>query len=131
MRGLENKNILITGASSGIGKATSIMLAQHNPRLILVAKDEEKLSRLAEELVNMFPIMPKPVRIPCDITDPAALTHLVNTCEEEYGNIDIFLNNAGWGVFGESDQSPAEDFVKVMEASLVDALLKQIENRIR
>jgi short-subunit dehydrogenase len=122
MKNLENRKILITGASSGIGKATAEALATYNPRLILIARNSEGLSNLAFDLKTRFPQLSYPTCLSCDITNPKEIEDMVNTCERLFGTVDILINNAGYGVYGESVLTTLEDFKEVMNVNFFGAI---------
>lgn len=87
--------VLITGASSGIGRDMARECAKRKCDLILVARDLEKLEELKGELEKLYSIQAKIVTL--DLSDS-------NNCEKLYNenkDIDILINNAGFGVFGE------------------------------
>ncbi len=86
------KRIMITGGSSGIGRATALMLAQAGARVILVARDPIKLEATRAEICAAG----GSVRAcACDITDPSACAQLVKQVNEEFGGLDVLINNAG------------------------------------
>jgi len=86
---------LITGASSGIGEATARRLAREpgEIRLILVARREDRLRALAQEL-GRAPNVHVSV-VAADITDPAAPARIAAEVEREHGRLDLLVNNAG------------------------------------
>ena len=90
---------LVTGASSGIGEATARRLAREpGARLILVARREDRLSDLAAELGGA-------TVIPADLTDDGAPERIAAEVGDEYGRLDLLVNNAGaaWrGRFGDT-----------------------------
>lgn len=90
---VQDKVVVITGASAGIGEATARLLAQNSARCALVARSGEKLTALAAELPGAFPIV-------ADLRDEAAARGVVETACEHFGRIDILINNAGRGLYG-------------------------------
>src|SRR6476661_7699861 len=90
--------VLITGASSGIGEATARRLAREpGTRLVLVARREERLAALADELGDA-------TIIAADLTDDDAPARIARAVEDAHGRLDLLVNNAGaaWrGTFGD------------------------------
>jgi len=101
---------LITGASSGIGYDLAKIAAADGKNLILVARSEDKLEQLAEELRKSYPI--EVVSIAVDLSDETGVNELIS--EVETGNlaIDTLVNNAGFGDFGDFAKA---DLAKNME----------------
>lgn len=98
---LHNKTALVTGASSGIGRATARVLAKHGVRLAVSARSSDKLKALAAELG------PSTVVIVADLTRPADVDRMVAEAIRELGQLDILFANAGIYVTGDvADQSP-------------------------
>lgn len=96
---LVGKNILITGASSGIGRATARMCVRRGANVFLVARDADRLIETAAELDAEVPKPGLPVgrayAYPVDITDEAAVQTLVKSVICEHGHVDVLVNNAG------------------------------------
>lgn len=92
------KTALITGASYGIGAAFARELAGRKTNLILVARSEDKLQQLATELQNKFQI--EASVIVRDLSEPAAGTKLFETITQKGLSVDILINNAGFGDYG-------------------------------
>ena len=86
--------ILITGASSGIGKATAKLFAAENYRVILAARRKEKLDEIAEGIQAEGGVA---LVVPTDVSQLDDLSNLVTTSISEFGQIDVLLNNAGLG----------------------------------
>lgn len=86
--------VVITGASSGIGAALARLLGREGARLVLGARREPELSRLAGEI---DPSGSRVVHLPTDVTDVRQAERLVATALERFGRIDVLVNNAGRG----------------------------------
>lgn len=89
---VENKIILITGASSGIGQATAFKLAENGAQMILVARDEEKLANTKKEVEDLGGIAHT---YQCDLSNIEQVDTLVENILAEHGRVDILINNAG------------------------------------
>ena len=89
---VRGKRVLITGGSSGIGRATALKLAAAGARVLLVARDPQKLQavRAAVEQQNAVASV-----YPCDITDERSCAQLMARVLDEHGGVDILVNNAG------------------------------------
>ena len=91
---LSERTVIITGASSGIGRATARTLAQAGANVVLAARSKAKLEDLARDL--------KPLSaraIPVDVTERLSVEALMRRTSEEFGAIDVLVNNAGVGLF--------------------------------
>jgi uncharacterized protein len=89
---------LITGASSGIGKAFSELLAEKGHDVILVARREELMKEIAEDIEDRFPT--KATVIVADLSDPSAPASVVARVEELGLEVDVLINNAGYTMDG-------------------------------
>jgi len=98
---------LITGASGGIGYELARLFAKDHHNLVLVARNGDKLSRVAQELQNQFGISAK--AIPLDLAASPAPQFLFDQLQREDIAIDILVNNAGYGCYGEFSQIPLDD----------------------
>ena len=90
--GIENKVVVITGASSGLGEATARHLAAQGATVVLGARRADRIEALAEELTAAGH---RARAVPTDVTDRDQVRHLVDTAVEEFGRVDVMLNNAG------------------------------------
>ena len=115
MSGIEGKVVAITGASSGIGEATSVLLAARGARLVLGARREDRLAALADEI-------PGAVVRRTDVTSRADLDALVQAALDAHGRIDVLVNNAGQGLHEPLEKVTAEDFRAILELNVVAAL---------
>jgi 3-hydroxy acid dehydrogenase/malonic semialdehyde reductase len=94
---LKDQNVLITGASIGIGASIAKRLAAESANLILLARSEDKLQALAQELQRTYPDL-KVHTASVDISDHAALTKAVTSLVSTTGPIDVLINNAGLAI---------------------------------
>lgn len=85
------KTVFITGATSGIGKATAILLAEQGFNLIICGRRAERLQELKQTLSNKVNIH----LLVFDVRDEKAVTEAINSLPDEWRNIDILINNAG------------------------------------
>lgn len=87
----KSKIALITGATSGIGRATARILAQNNYKIIICGRREERLALLKKELSEFTEIL----TLCFDVSDKKAVFEQINSLPESFSNIDILINNAG------------------------------------
>jgi 3-oxoacyl-[acyl-carrier protein] reductase len=85
--GLDDRVCIVTGASRGIGLAVSSRLVAEGARVLMVARDAERLSEVAEDLGAEW--------LAADVTDPDCDDRIVATAAEQLGGIDVLVNNAG------------------------------------
>ncbi|QDU56616.1 putative oxidoreductase [Aeoliella mucimassa] len=95
----EEKVVVITGASSGLGAATARHLAANGAIVVLAARRADRIQALAEELGGDE----KAIAVETDVTDLQQVQRLVDTAVERYGRVDVMINNAGL-----MQQSPLE-----------------------
>ena len=94
MSNLENKVVLITGASSGFGEDAALLFAQEGCKVVLAARRIDRLQTLVGKIQNLGG---EAIAIPVDIVDSLELDNMVQTTIDLYGHIDILFNNAGIG----------------------------------
>jgi NADP-dependent 3-hydroxy acid dehydrogenase YdfG len=108
-----SKTILITGASSGIGRATAVRLAEDGHTVFAAARRADRLARLARETAGTV------IPIELDVCDPASVRKAVETVAEAApGGLDVLINNAGYALTG-----PAETLT-------TDAVRAQFETNV-
>ena len=117
---LRNATIVITGASSGIGRATALAFAREGSRVVLAARRAAVL----EELSNECRAAGGEGRaIPTDVTDPEAVRRLARLAADASGDrIDVWINNAGVGAVGAFDTVPLETHTRVIQTNLLGYL---------
>lgn len=109
---------LVTGASAGIGTAFAKSLADKKANLILVARRRDRLESLAEELKTAHGIAAMPIA--ADLADPLAPEEIARTIEHGGGQVDILINNAGFGMpgyFCDSEWRDHRDYLELMVTS--------------
>jgi short-subunit dehydrogenase len=117
MAEIQGKRVLITGASSGIGKALAFALAKKGAVLALAARRAELLEYVAAGISAAFPQLLMPFAIPCDIAIKENVNRLIETSMQKMGGIDILVNNAGIGVYGSMDKTSISDFRTIMDVN--------------
>ncbi len=108
---------LITGASSGIGKAFAQQLAAQNTNLVLVARSQKKLHQLTKELQENYNIQVE--IIVKDLTEPHAAQAIFDATQAKGLTIDLLINNAGFGDYGDFATSHGEKQVKIVQLNVV------------
>ncbi len=106
---------IITGASSGIGRALALQLAGRGARVALVARRAELLDTLLEEIEASGGTG---LVLPCDVTVSAELERAVAATIEHFGRLDILVNNAGRGHFGYIDDTPEEQIESIFRLNV-------------
>lgn len=104
---LDGSTILVTGASSGLGRAICVDLDEHGARVVAVARRKERLDELAEEGERI-------VAAPGDITEADDLDRIVGDCDP----IDVVVNNAGLAWVGGIDEMEAADISKLVDLNV-------------
>ena len=105
-----NQTVLITGTSSGIGKASARLFQERNWNVVATMRDpgkEQELTKLENVLVTSL-----------DVTDPDSIRAAVSAGCERFGSIDVLVNNAGFGVYGP------------LEASSLDTIRRQFDTNV-
>jgi NAD(P)-dependent dehydrogenase (short-subunit alcohol dehydrogenase family) len=113
---LAGKVVLVTGASSGIGRATAVRAARQGAHVVLVARDEGPLKAAAvacEEAGAASALV-----LPADTGDDAAVGAVVRTTVDRLGRIDVAVSNAGVVSYGRVEDVPAEVFDGVLRTNL-------------
>lgn len=107
------KLVVITGASSGIGKATAIKLSQQGHPLLLLARRKDRLDELD---------LPNTITKSVDVTDIEAIKSAVHEAEQEYGKVDCFINNAGVMLLGSADSQNTNEWQKMLDVNVMGVL---------
>jgi NADP-dependent 3-hydroxy acid dehydrogenase YdfG len=115
---LDGTVALVTGASSGIGEATALRLAAEGAAVAVAARRRDRLEQLVER-------MDDPARalvVQADITDEAATRAMVEDTVNEFGRLDILINNAGVMLLGPIVDAPVEEWQRMVRINLLGLL---------
>lgn len=111
----QNHVVIVTGASSGIGKALSLQLAEEGASLSLAARNAERLDELVKECSNRGG---SAIAVPTDVAKQKDCQELIEQTMRQFGRIDMLINNAGFSLTGEFDGLPdLELFNQVMHVN--------------
>jgi short-subunit dehydrogenase len=116
---LRGATVVITGASSGIGRATAHVFARQQANLVLVARREEALDDVAGECVSRGG---RAAAVVADVTNARAMQHVAEVAVQHFGGIDVWVNNAGVGAVGEFNDVPIEAHDQVIQTNLMGYL---------
>jgi len=114
-----NKIAVITGASSGIGAATARQLASHGMRVILVARRQERLKQLADEIRSLGG---QAEAITADLSQERERLRVYSQVEAEYGHVDVLINNAGLGWYGFGTEMPWTIASEILQVNVAAAV---------
>lgn len=115
---VQNKVVIITGASMGIGAATARVFAEAGAKLVLAARSADKLAAVAQSL----PAQAETLIVPTDVTDPAQVRALIDQAFAHFGQIDILINNAGRAVAGWIATVDPDHYRQIIELNLLGPL---------
>jgi 3-oxoacyl-[acyl-carrier protein] reductase len=113
--GLSGKACIVTGATSGIGAATTRMLLAEGARVLLVARDADRLEAAGAGDASA-------ATCAADVTDPAAAERIVAACESAFGRVDVLVNNAGTSPVVSLDELTDDDWQAQWELNVMASL---------
>lgn len=113
----ERRTALVTGASAGIGAALARVFAEQGFDLVLVARREERLRALAQELARQFGVDARV--LVADLADPTAPARIVEKCRAGGRAIDVLVNNAGYGLAGKFLDSSWDEHARFIQVMMV------------
>jgi short-subunit dehydrogenase len=118
-RDIDGLSVVITGASSGIGRAAARTFARRGARLTLAARREDLLREVAAECQELGA---HAIAVPTDVTDAEAMEDLADAARRAFGRIDVWINNAGTGVFGPYMNADIALHRRTVEVNLLGAM---------
>jgi short-subunit dehydrogenase len=114
MKGIR-RSIVITGASSGIGRATALEFARNGDYLTLVARRKEALEELATECVR---VGGKAIAVPLDVRNEEEVYKMAQQAQQTYGALDVWVNNAAVAMMGPFEETPMEDIKRLLDINV-------------
>jgi short-subunit dehydrogenase len=116
---IEERVVVVTGASSGIGRASALLLAEQGAHLVLVARRQPALDAVAAQCRERSGHARRALAIAADVTDPAAVGDVAAQAVEQLGRLDGWVNAAGVTGFGPLLDTPLADIERVLEVNVM------------
>jgi len=114
MTDLQDKVVVITGGSAGVGRATAEAFAREGAKVAVLARGRERLGNTVQELQRLGT---QAMSVPADVADPQQVENVAQRVEEQLGPIDIWVNNAMTTVFAPFKRMTPEDFRRVTDVT--------------
>ena len=112
---LDGKVAVVTGASSGIGEATAEALAAEGATVVVAARREERLTDLTKRIEESGG---KVLAATCDVTDEAQAHGLIRRAEDEFGRVDVLVNNAGVMLLSTVGKGLSEEWRRMFDVNM-------------
>ena len=119
MSGIKNKVVVITGASGGIGEATALLLAQQGAKVVVGARSAERLEQLVSKISDA---KGEASCLKTDVKKRSDVLSLVNFALNQYGKIDVFINNAGIGPISPLDELRVDEWDDMIDVNIKGVL---------
>lgn len=113
---IKDKVIIITGASMGIGRAIAELLGNEGAHMVLAARKETELEKVAEKISGSFIVR-------TDMTSVKDIDHLIAETLKKFGRIDVLINNAGQGIYGAIENTDVNNYRRIFELNVVGPLI--------
>ena len=120
MNRFENKNVIVTGAASGIGQATAIRLAQEGANVACIDIDEDELKKTASTIASDNNTS---LAVPCDISDPTSVKNTIASIQGDFGQIHALCNVAGVLSSSHSHEVEFAEWNRVLSVNLTGTFL--------
>lgn len=118
--GLKDKVALVAASSKGLGKATALSLAEEGCRVTMCARNADELAKAAEEVRQASGA--QVLEVICDVTDGAAITAMFKKTEQDVGNVDVLVINAGGPKAGAFDDLTDDDWMEAYQLTHLSAV---------
>jgi short-subunit dehydrogenase len=110
----QNKVVIITGASAGVGAETARAFAKHGAKLVLIARGQKALTEISNELSRITDVL----SFAADVCATDAYEKILIEAENHFGDIHILINNAGYHKRGDVEKNDPRDLAKMVEVNL-------------
>jgi short-subunit dehydrogenase len=117
-RSLKGKVVVITGASSGIGRGTALRFAKEGSHLVIAARRADRLAEVKREVEQLGA---KCLALPTDVSDRAMVQRLLDATLEHFGQVDVWINNAGSGMAATVEQTTPEEMERLWQVNFMGA----------
>ena len=115
MSEIENKVVIVTGASSGLGEATARRLAKNGAKMMLAARREERLQELASDIEKEGGTAKYQTT---DVTDKSQIKALVEATQQAYDRVDVLINNAGLMPLSPLAANKVDEWEKMVDVNI-------------
>jgi short-subunit dehydrogenase len=115
-RKVKDSVVVITGASSGIGRAAALAFAEQGATVVLAARREQALQEVADQCNK---VGGRALLVPTDVTDEQQVQDLAKRAIESFGRIDTWVNNAAVTLFARFEESPLDIYRRVFETNFM------------
>lgn len=119
MQRFENTTVLVTGGGGGIGSALCHRFATEGARVAVLDRAHDAAAKVADQIGSAAG---RAMAVACDITDRDAVDAAVAQVTEQFGPIDVLVNNAGWDLFVPFLDTVPDDWARLIDINLVGAL---------
>ena len=119
MDSLQNKVVVITGASSGFGRGAALKFAREGANVVLAARRKKLLKEVAKECERQGA---RALAVEADVSQAEEVEKLAERARDEFGHFDVWVNNAGVATYGEFDEIPLEEHEQVLRTNLLGTI---------
>lgn len=116
MSNIEEKVVIITGASSGIGEETAKVLAENGAKVVLIARREDRIKKLANEIGE------NAIYVKADVSNSDDMKAAVTSAKETFGKVDAIFANAGVMPAGNMSELKVEDWISMVNVNIIGVL---------
>lgn len=114
---------LVTGSTKGIGKSTAILLAKKGFNVIICSRNMDNVKKTVSEINSLKNLSGKAVGYKCDVSDSEDVINLVNKIIDQFGKIDVLINNAGIAVYKNIMETTLDDWSNTININLSGCFL--------
>ncbi len=122
---LDGKIVIITGASAGLGEQFAHAFSESGAHVVLGARRKDLLEKVADEVSRKYDVKALPIKT--DVTMESDIVNLVDTTVNEFGTVDVLVNNAGMYIVKPFIEQTLDDWNTVMDVNLTSAFLASRE----